>query len=305
MAGDRRTLNCARYFAVAALIFFFLASCTNYWLHAVTCLHENDTVVVKMRDELEGLQGYLLEPNNTNGQKSGTVSPTTTVGIDILNGSVKSSGKYEYQRRYVNYLLDLTLLSLKDFSRLSYQHEGFFWSCSFIDRKDKNLLSKFIYFYQPHRKCCTQAFQSPFPSKEGISLAEFQSNLVYHQLWSVLMFLGVVFITIGFLGIIFKTCHLNCCKNKTVGTIFLLAGVSFLISIIMYVLWMSAVIEMMAKKIKVCNSMGNKRNYGVNFGVNYGWSFIAAPFGILFSFIAGSLFIKISGNDGKESEGMI
>ncbi|XP_059820388.1 transmembrane protein 182-like isoform X2 [Hypanus sabinus] len=312
MEQYRRLLYCARFFAAAALIFYFVTSCTNYWLHAITCRTVNDTLEDESPPEFGMLRGSPKPPtesvDNTTDLRSGTVS---TISTETFNGSPKSSGKEAVLPRNVptprrkckrrkgffwNCFGGLTPLALEDY-RLNYHHEGFFWRCSFSDKEEKYQLKKFIYIYQPPLKCCMHAFHSPFPNVEGRTTKEFESSISYRKLWSALMFLGVTFVTIGFLCIIYSACCENYNMYKTTGVIFLIAGVSFTVSIIMYAVWISAVSQMIAGDIANCTSIITN----LNFGVNYGWSFMAAPFAVLFSLISGLLFIKIAGMNCKRS----
>ncbi|XP_059820380.1 transmembrane protein 182-like isoform X2 [Hypanus sabinus] len=410
MEQYRRLLYCARFFAAAALIFYFVTSCTNYWLHAITCRTVNDTLEDESPPEFGMLRGSPKPPtesvDNTTDLRSGTVS---TVSTETFNGSPKSSGKEAVLPRNVptprrkckrrkgffwNCFGGLTPLALvlhtpslvtwimcmgppfsiigsggadsaglndlwkmglrqdirkKDY-RLNYHHEGFFWRCSFSDKEEKYQLKKFIYIYQPPLKCCVHAFHSPFPNVEGRTTKEFESSISYRKLWSALMFLGVTFVTIGFLCIIYSACCENYNMYKTTGVIFLIAAtllfhllglcrnldecvsgvtlyrmipkglvtpwllpmdpgsraiglrsVSFTVSIIMYSIWISAVSQMIAGDIANCTSIITN----LNFGVNYGWSFMAAPFAVLFSLISGLFFIKIAGMNCKESNNFI
>ncbi|XP_032878494.1 transmembrane protein 182-like [Amblyraja radiata] len=303
MKRQRLMLITARFFAGAALIFFYLTSCTNYWLHAVTCGSDNNTQSAET--QLSDRQMQKTPTDNATELKSGTDSRGTArflTGRDEsspMGSSMPENGTLQHQRkkRYSDYYLfsEHTLL-LKD-NRVTYHHEGFTWRCSFTDKEAGNQHSKFITIYQPPVKCCVHAFYSPFPSNPEIINAEFQSSLVYRKLWSALMFLGVIIITIGFICIIYKACRQKHEMYKTVGVIFLIGGICFTLSIIMYACWISAISQMIAKEIANCKSANGNTKYGVD----YGWSFMAAPFAVLFSVIAGGLFIKLSAPERSES----
>ncbi|XP_078258719.1 transmembrane protein 182-like isoform X2 [Rhinoraja longicauda] len=271
MKRQRLMLINARLFAGAALIFFYLTSCTNYWLHAVTCGSDNKT------------QRSLTGRNES--------SP--------MGSSMPENGALQHQRKK-RYIYSEYSLLLKD-HRLIYHHEGFFWRCTFTDKEAVNQLSKFIIINQPPIKCCVHAFYSPFPSEPEFINAEFQSSLVYREFWTALMFLGVIVITIGFICIIYKAFCQNYRTYKTVGAIFLIGGICFTVSIIMYAFWISAISQMLAKEIANCSSANSNASYGVD----YGWSFMAAPFAVLFSVIAGVLFIKLSSTEPSESGSII
>ncbi|XP_051882563.1 transmembrane protein 182-like [Pristis pectinata] len=293
MEQYRLILYCARFFAGAALILFFLTSCTNYWLHAVTCRSVNDT----LEDQSSSLTSSGVNHSEIlNGNPHSTGTSTSLSGSGLVQYQKRSlQPKPRIFNRFKN-----TFLAMKD-HRLNYHHEGFFWRCSFQDREEESQLRKFIYIYQPPLKCCIHAFHSPFPKVEGETTKEFQSSLFYRKLWSALMFLGVIFITIGFLCITYNACCQKYSMHKAIGVIFLMAGVSFTVSVIMYVCWISAVSQMIEGEIENCTSIATN----VNFGVSYGWSFMAAPFAILFCFIASLLFIKLTGIEYKESRGII
>lgn len=303
MKRQRLMLITARFFAGAALILFYLTSCTNYWLHAVTCGSDNNTQSAET--QLSDSQTQKTLTDNATELKSGTDSRRTARFLtgraesSPMGSSMPENGTLQHQRkkRYSDYSLyfGYTLL-LKD-NRLTYHHEGFTWRCSFTDKEAENQHSKFITIFQPPVKCCVHAFYSPFPSDPKFINAEFQSKLVYRKLWSALMFLGVIIVTIGFIYMIYKACRQKHEIYKIVGVIFLIGGICFTLSIIMYACWISAISRMIAKEIANCTSANNNTKYGVD----YGWSFMAAPFAVLLSVIAGGLFIKLSAAERSES----
>lgn len=304
MKRQRLMLITARFFAGAALILFYLTSCTNYWLHAVTCGSDNNTQSAET--QLSDSQTQKTPTDNATELKSGTDSRRTAVSLtgrdksSLVGSSMPENGNLQHQKKKINtdneFTYNVFSLLLKD-NRLTYHHEGFTWRCSFTDKEAENQHSKFITIFQPPVKCCVHAFYSPFPSDPKFINAEFQSKLVYRQLWSALMFLGVTIVTIGFIYMIYKACRQKHEIYKTVGVIFLIGGICFTLSIIMYACWISAISQMIAKEIANCKSAKSNTKYGVD----YGWSFIAAPFAVLFSGIAGGLFIKLFVAERSES----
>ncbi|XP_067842308.1 transmembrane protein 182-like isoform X2 [Heptranchias perlo] len=304
-------LNCAKLFAAAALVLFFLTSCTNYWLHAVTCPSANNTELEE--EEINGTEKLtggtqesplsIVQPqdrpqtssinkehSSATGNSTGMNQESFPINDDPVFQQLKQTFKYRPIRG------GFTHLSFKQ-TRVTYHHEGFFWRCWFMDQWVDDTIAKFIFINQPPSKCCIHAYYSPFPNIEGETSAEFNSALVYRRFWSALMFLAVIFITIGFISITFKAFCQNYRMYKAVGLIFLLSGGLFTLSIIMYVCWISAVTQMIKEETTDCNYEG--------IGVNYGWSFMAAPVGIFFSLIAGLLFIKIAGTAYQEGIGII
>ncbi|XP_041055803.1 transmembrane protein 182-like isoform X1 [Carcharodon carcharias] len=322
----RLILNCARLSAATALILFFLTSCTNYWLHAVTQPFLNDTETSSNStginqpfsmnksapQEEEQSSTHQARPN----LDTALVIPTSSTGTnqEHFNGKENSLGMnqpsptnepVDWEKAYYQARRKLNkhrILFVKQLS-LTYHHEGFFWRCWFTDQKVEATISKFIFVNQPPSKCCLHAYHSPFPSTVGKTSSEFESAIVYRRLWSTLMFLAVIFITIGCIIITLKAFSETYQMYKIVGAIFLLSGTLNALSIIMYAYWISAVRQMMA-----ADEMTIQVNTGLNIGkteVKYGWSFMAAPVGILFSLIAGLSFLKVTGIAYKESSSII
>ncbi|XP_043547677.1 transmembrane protein 182-like [Chiloscyllium plagiosum] len=285
MNNLRVRLNCARLFAAGGLFLFFVTSCTNYWLHAVTYPSLNTS-------ELEQ-PSYSNGTNqqNTNGERNSvgsnenyfTGNSTRTNQPLVLKHSSNSRKRFNKYR----------ILAVKQ-PTLIYYHEGFFWKCWFTDQWTEDTILKFIFINQPPSKCCVHAYSSPFPSSNGETSIEFESALVYRQCWSAFMFLAVIVITIGSIVIIFKTFWNNHEKNKIVGGIMFLCGGLYIASIVMYVCWISAVYQMVNQDVTFLNVDETV--------VTYGWSFMAAPVGILLSLISGLLFCNLSGTASNRKD---
>ncbi|XP_020371408.2 transmembrane protein 182-like [Rhincodon typus] len=278
MNNLRVRLNCGRLFAAVGLVIFFLTSCTNYWLHAVTYPSLNNTELEQPTNSTGAIQKYISTEKKTTGSNqedfTGIENSTETNQPFALKRSSYHRSRFNKYR--ILYIKQMTL---------TYHHEGFFWRCWFTDEWTEETILKFVFVNQPPSKCCIHAYYSPFPSAKGEISIEFESAIVYRKWWSAFMFLAVICISIGSVAIVFNIFCDNRERYKTVGVIFLLSGFLYIVSIVMYVYWISAIPQMMKQGSTTLNI--------AKIVVSYGWSFMAAPVGILFSLISGLLFFNI------------
>ncbi|GCB74533.1 transmembrane protein 182-like [Scyliorhinus torazame] len=333
------TLNFARLSAGIGLILFFLTSCTNYWLHAITYPRVNGTEMGTVRSNSTGPnQEHFNGKENSTGvnqpvpttkpavrkQRQIAVQNTEPPNWDItlfccsnstapnrehFNGKGISTGVNQpvvpkqrqaqrseaQEREPFNWDLILFVRQLS----VTYHHEGFFWRCWFTDKWVEDSITKFIFINQPPAKCCIHAYSSPFPSTNGKSSSKFESLIVYRRLWSALMIVAVITITIGCVIITFKAFCTNYRRYKVVGAIFMLSGALYTLSIIMYACWISAVRQIITEHQMI--TQDNIDVHIVKSEVKYGWSFMAAPVAAVFSLIASLLFIKISASEEGNS----
>ncbi|XP_060682001.1 transmembrane protein 182-like [Hemiscyllium ocellatum] len=285
MNNLRVKVNCARLFAAGGLFFFFVTSCTNYWLHAVTYPSLNTTELEQLPNSTGTNQQYVRGKGYSVGSNENTFTENSARTNQPLAHKQPLKGRRRFNRNRI--------LAVKQ-SNLIYYHEGFFWKCWFTDQWTEDTILKFIFINQPPSKCCVHAYSSPFPSTNGETSIEFKSAIVYRQWWSALMFLAVIVITIGSVAIIFKIFTNNHEKNKIVGGLMFLSGGLYIASIIMYVCWISAVYQMVNQDVTLLNVDETV--------VTYGWSFMAAPVGILLSLISSLLFCNISGNASNRKD---
>ncbi|XP_078078084.1 transmembrane protein 182-like [Mustelus asterias] len=276
----RVTLHCAKLSAAIALVLFYLTSCTNYWLHAITYPSVNDTTMAKLHSNSTGTnQDHFSEKGNS----TGVMQPVVQKKEYFMTRRRHNAGRTHFQTQW----------------SVTYHHEGFFWRCWFTDQWVEDTISKFIFFNQPPTKCCIHAYHSPFPSIKETSSSEFESWIVYRRLWSALMFLAVIFITIGCVIITFRAYRIY----KFVGAIFLLSAVLYSTSLIMYAYWISAVPQMITANQAI---MQDNMDVIIDKSeVKFGWSFMAAPVAAFFSLVAGLLFIKVSDIASKEQNSII
>ncbi|XP_038674007.1 transmembrane protein 182-like [Scyliorhinus canicula] len=315
------TLSFARLSAAIGLLLFFLTSCTNYWLHAITYPRVNGTEVAEVRSNSTGPnQEHFNGKENSTGvnQPVPTTEPVVRErqqiavqnrelpnwdinffccsnstasnrehfkgkGIStVMNQPVVRKKRYAPGRELHNWDLPLFMRQLS----VTYHHEGFFWRCWFTDKWIESSITKFIFINQPPTKCCIHASSSPFPSTKEKPSSKFESLIVYRRLWSALMIVAVIFITIGCVFITFKAFCKNYRRYKVVGAIFLLSGALYTLSIIMYACWISAVRQIITEHQMIMQD--NIDVHIVKSEVKYGWSFMAAPVAAVFSLIAGS-----------------
>ncbi|XP_059502586.1 transmembrane protein 182-like isoform X2 [Stegostoma tigrinum] len=217
MNNLRVSLNCGRLFAAIGLVLFFLTSCTNYWLHAVTYPSLNNTELEQASNSTGASQKYISEKRNSTGsnQEDFTGIENSTETNQPLALKQSSYRRNRFNKYRILFIKQMTL---------TYHHEGFFWRCWFTDEWTEETILKFVFINQPPSKCCVHAYYSPFPSTKGETSIEFESAIVYRKWWSALMFLAVIGISIGSVTIIVNIFCDNHERYKTVGIIFLLSG---------------------------------------------------------------------------------
>ncbi|KAK2905912.1 transmembrane protein 182 [Channa argus] len=179
----------------------------------------------------------------------------------------------------------------KDLQSSTLYHEGFFWRCNFSGIVDDNdLLWKLWFTNQPHSKECQHAYLFPFPvSPQSHNTTEYDSAIIYRGFWSIFMLIGVVAVVLGGFLIICAAPFASHCLYKVGGGLFLSSGLFLLCVVVMYVLWVQV--------LDVVNVyIDHKRSTGCpefQLSITYGLSFMFAPIGIFFCFLAGLLFLLI------------
>ncbi|KAI9547054.1 hypothetical protein NQZ68_021724 [Dissostichus eleginoides] len=170
-------------------------------------------------------------------------------------------------------------------------HEGFFWKCSFGGSAgDEDLMWKLWFTNQPHSKVCTHAYLFPFPvSQHSHNATEYDSAIIYRGFWSIFMLIGVAAVLLGGLFIICAAPFASHRLYKAGGSLFLASGLFLLCVVVMYVLWVQVldVVELYIENQRstVCADF--------QLSLHYGLSFMFAPVGIFFCFLAGLLFLLI------------
>ncbi|XP_040004664.1 transmembrane protein 182 [Xiphias gladius] len=177
-----------------------------------------------------------------------------------------------------------------DSSEVILSHEGFFWRCSFgSNMGDDNLIWKLWFTNQPHSKVCVHAYLFPFPvSHQTHNATEYDSAIIYRGFWSIFMLIGVVAVVLGGFIIICAAPFASHRLYKAGGGLFLASGIFLLCVVVMYVLWVQVFDAMdvyIHQRSAVCPDF--------QLSLSYGLSFMFAPFGIFFSFLAGLLFLLI------------
>ncbi|XP_029348853.1 transmembrane protein 182 isoform X2 [Echeneis naucrates] len=178
-----------------------------------------------------------------------------------------------------------------DSREITLYHEGFFWRCSFgAIMDDGNLLSQLWFTNQPHSKVCMHAYLFPFPvSHQTHNATEYDSAIIYRGFWSIFMLIGVAAVVLGGFVIICAAPFASHRLYKAGGGLLLTSGVFLLCVVVMYVLWVQVldVVEVYIEhqRSAVCPDF--------HLSLNYGLSFIFAPIGIFFCFLAGLLFLLI------------
>uniref|UniRef100_A0A3B5B0B0 Transmembrane protein 182 n=1 Tax=Stegastes partitus TaxID=144197 RepID=A0A3B5B0B0_9TELE len=176
-------------------------------------------------------------------------------------------------------------------SGVTLYHEGFFWRCSFGGNAgDENLLLKLWFTNQAHSKVCMPAYLFPFPvSHQTHNATEYDSAIIYRGFWSIFMLIGVAAVALGGFFIICAAPFASHRLYKTGGGLFLTSGLFLLCVVIMYVLWVQVLdvvdVYIDHQRSSVCPDF--------NLSLTYGLSFMFAPVGIFFCFLAGLLFLLI------------
>ncbi|XP_075896377.1 transmembrane protein 182 isoform X1 [Nelusetta ayraudi] len=170
-------------------------------------------------------------------------------------------------------------------------HEGFFWRCSFGGQPDgENLLWKLLFINQPDSKVCMHAYLFPFPiSQQTHNSTDYDSAIIYRGFWSIFMLIGVVAVVLGGFIIICAAPFASHRMYKAGGSLFLASGLFLLCVVVMYVLWLQVLdvvdVYVEHQRATVCP--------GFQLSLHYGLSFMFAPVGIFFCFLAGLLFLLV------------
>ncbi|XP_041663510.1 transmembrane protein 182 [Cheilinus undulatus] len=176
-------------------------------------------------------------------------------------------------------------------SDVTLYHEGFFWKCSFGGNEDdEDLLWKLWFTNQPHSKECMHAYLFPFPvSHQTHNATEYDTAIIYRGFWSIFMLIGVAAVVLAGFFIICAAPFASHRLYKAGGGLFLVSGLFLLCVVVMYVLWLEVldVLDLYVdhQRSALCPNFQLSHHYGL--------SFMFAPVGIFFCFLAGLLFLLI------------
>ncbi|XP_058886208.1 transmembrane protein 182-like isoform X2 [Acipenser ruthenus] len=172
----------------------------------------------------------------------------------------------------------------------TYHHEGFFWRCWFGGKLAEDNIWKFWFTNQPPSKLCMHSYLFPFPVTTPVhNSTSYDTAVIYRGFWSVFMLVGVAAVVMAGFIIICAAPFASHKLYKAGGGLFLIASVFFSAVVVMYVIWVQALSTMTDYKQQQKTSLCP--DFQIN--IRYGWSFMLAPVGVFFSFLAGMLFLLI------------
>ncbi|KAK1169665.1 transmembrane protein 182 [Acipenser oxyrinchus oxyrinchus] len=172
----------------------------------------------------------------------------------------------------------------------TYHHEGFFWRCWFGGKLAEDNIWKFWFTNQPPSKLCMHSYLFPFPvTTPAPNSTSYDTAVIYRGFWSVFMLVGVAAVVMAGFIIICAAPFASHKLYKAGGGLFLIASVFFSAVVVMYVIWVQVLSTMADYKQQQKTSLCP--DFQIN--IRYGWSFMLAPVGIFFSFLAGMLFLLI------------
>ncbi|XP_015249264.1 PREDICTED: transmembrane protein 182 [Cyprinodon variegatus] len=171
-------------------------------------------------------------------------------------------------------------------------HSGFFWTCYFGQMFDSNLnkTAAVVFSNKNFVKACYPSYLYPFPQESPTNnTTNDNSAIIYRGFWSVFMLISVATVAIGGFLIICAAPFANHCLYKAGGGLFLTSGFFLLGVVVMHVVWLQA-LDVIQTYIEHSRS---HHCPDFTLTLSYGLSFVFAPIGVLFSFLAGLLFLLI------------
>ncbi|XP_060682633.1 transmembrane protein 182-like [Hemiscyllium ocellatum] len=272
----------ARLLGTLGVIFSLLTFCTNCWLLATeTCTQSENITGVDFKQRAQ----IALKQNPTPILKQVSDVPHNRSEHDgPPKGHIQKRSIAETMKKIKHFPGSYNLFN--KVSGKTFHYEGFFWSCTMDVRHVEDSFSTYMFFEQAPSKSCIEAYHLPFPTRLNLNSSAYDSAAGFRHSWSVLIVFSVFSIGIGFGLIVYEAFKGRDTLYLLGGGFFVLAGILSTFSIIMYSFWIQAlvaVVDQIAEPPKSCPHP--------NLKVQFGWSFMAAPVGIVFSLLAGLLFI--------------
>nr|XP_040029112.1 transmembrane protein 182-like [Gasterosteus aculeatus aculeatus] len=172
---------------------------------------------------------------------------------------------------------------------LTLHHEGFLWRCGFQVEPTVHATLATLFTNQPESKVCIHGYLFPLPVAMGqVPDPSYDATAVFRGFWTVLIILGLV---AALTGSFLLVCGVPFASHKlyTLGGAFLIAAAcSFLVTLLLYVLWMEAVdVEryVLQERAKECPH--------AQVSVLYGLSFVVAAAGVPLELVSGMLFMLV------------
>ncbi|XP_037552742.1 transmembrane protein 182-like [Nematolebias whitei] len=170
-------------------------------------------------------------------------------------------------------------------------HEGLFRRCVFRTVSSDFAIMDFWITNQPHSKVCHAAYLFPFPVSEPEWAEPYEqpSAIVFRTFWSIFQVTGVTALTIGGFIVLCAAPLTNQKLYRVGGAFQVCGGVCLLAVVVMYLMWVQVLntLEQFAlhHRASTCPSY--------HLSVQHGPSFLLAPVGVIFSLLAGLLFVLI------------
>lgn len=169
---------------------------------------------------------------------------------------------------------------------LTLHHEGFFWRCVFQVEPSADALLATAYTNQPESKSCVQGYLFPLPVALGhVPHQSYDATAVFRGFWTVLIILGLVAALTGGFLLVCGVSFLSYKLFKLGGAFLIAAACLFLLTLLLYVLWMEAVEVrryVLQERGETCPQ--------ARVSVHYGPSFMAAGAGVPLELVSGLVF---------------
>ncbi|XP_078401752.1 transmembrane protein 182-like [Cetorhinus maximus] len=283
-SSKSKVIVTARLLSTLGVIFSLLTFCTNCWLLATeTCTQSKNSTELDFGQEAQ--IAAKVKPTPILGQMN-NLAQSQSEHEEPLEGHVQKRSIAETMKKIKHFPGSYSLLNKA--SVKTFHYEGFFWSCALKVRRAEDSFSTYVFFEQAPAKSCIGAYHLPFPTRLNHNSSAYDSATGFRHSWSVLIVLSVLTIGVGFGLIVYEAFQGRDSLYLLGGGFFVLAGILSTFSIIMYIYWIQALVAVVDQIVEPNKSCPHPK-----LKVQFGWSFMAAPVGILFSLFAGLLFFQV------------
>ncbi|KAL1022252.1 hypothetical protein UPYG_G00024250 [Umbra pygmaea] len=179
----------------------------------------------------------------------------------------------------------------EDQDNVSFFHQGFFWRCSFLGRREEDTVWAFWIPHQPNPKVCVPAYLFSLPASEPTMEQMSPDSAVYKAFWSLFLVVGWFTVMIGGFLVICASPFAKGGVYKAGGVLLLTGSLCLLVVIGMYVVWTQVLDSMENYATHQHLSSSCPAVYQLN--VHNGPSFMLAPVSIFFLLLAALLFLMI------------
>ncbi|XP_035524993.1 transmembrane protein 182-like [Morone saxatilis] len=172
---------------------------------------------------------------------------------------------------------------------LTLHHEGFFWRCVFQVEPTAHAVLATLFTNQPESKVCVHGYLFPLPVALGqVPHPSYDATAVFRGFWTVLIILGLVAALSGAFLLVCGVPFISYKLYKLGGAFLITAACLFLLTLLLYVLWMEAVEVkryILQERGKACPQ--------AQVSVLYGLSFMVAAAGVPLELISGLVFMLV------------